>query len=142
MENRMLISRGGVTYQVNGITVQKAQDLLQGPVVFIDVREPKDYTLAAIDNPELQNIPLLELLKKLESLDKNQKYLIVDMDGTLAWKAANMLLYNDFIDVSYIAGGLLQWKSSGQPIKGRLADLLSNCNDGSLCGGCSCGCND
>ncbi len=142
METKTLISRNGVKYQVKGITVQEAQGLLQESVVFIDVRESKDFSLASIDHPGLQNIPLLTLLDKMELLDRNHKYLIADMDGTIAWKAANMLLYNDFSDVRFIAGGLLQWKSSGQPIKGRLADLLSNCNDGSSCGGCSCGCND
>ncbi|PKP21045.1 MAG: hypothetical protein CVU06_10240 [Bacteroidetes bacterium HGW-Bacteroidetes-22] len=142
METKMLISRKGVAYQVEGITVPEVLDLLREPVNFIDVREPKDYSLAAVDHPALQNTPILTLLEKLESFDRDQKYLIVDMDGTLAWKAANMLLYNDFRDVHFIAGGMIQWKNSGQPIKGRLADLLSDCNDGSSCGGCSCGCND
>lgn len=139
MHNKPLISRNGNKYEVRGLTIPEALATLQEKVRFIDIREEEDFSLTTADHPYVENIPLLVLLEQMETLDKGDTFLFVDMDGTMAWKAANMLLYNDFSQVYYIAGGILQWKSAGQPIKGRIPDLMSQCGDEGGCGGCSCG---
>lgn len=135
-----MLSKEKQPYEVRGVTVDEALQLLSGSVRFIDVRSHDDFHLTAIDHPLIENIELLQLLDQLEQLDKETGYLFTDMDGTLAWKAANMLLYNDFRQVWFLAGGVLQWKSAGQLLKGEVPELMNSCGDHSSCGGCSCGC--
>jgi len=137
MEAKPLISRSGSTYQVLGITVDEAVALLHNDCRFVDVRDRNEFKMTAADDPSIENIPLLELLNQLQTLDKRKGYLFIDMDGTLAWKAANMLLYNDFDQAVFLAGGLLQWKSAGHPVQGRVPDIIRECGENS-CGGCSC----
>lgn len=140
MDSKRLITRSGTPYEVRGLTVDEALQVLEGGAKLIDVRSADDYLLTAIDHPSVENIPMLELLEKMETLDKQCGYLFTDMDGNLAWKAANMLLYNDFKEVWFVAGGVLQWKSAGLALKGKVPDLMNSCGDHSSCGGCSCGC--
>ena len=137
MQAKPLISRSGSTYEVLGITVDEAVTLLQNEIRFVDVRDRKDFEMTAVDFPGIENIPLLDLLHQLDTLDKRASYLFIDMDGTLAWKATNMLLYNDFDQAVFLAGGLLQWKSAGHPVQGRIPDIIRECGENS-CSGCSC----
>ncbi|HML86330.1 MAG TPA: hypothetical protein PKE52_14335 [Bacteroidales bacterium] len=129
----------GVEYSINSVTVKQALELLDRGARMIDVRSLEDSSKTTFGHCSLERIPILDLLDLMEcdKLDRDGLWIIVDMDGELARKGANMLLYNDFKSVCYLAGGLLQWGLEGQALSGTIPELQRLHGENSCCS-CSC----
>lgn len=81
--------------------------------VFIDVREPNEWEAGVI--PGVQKISLGDIPDKLDSLDKDKKYIMVCRSGGRSNAASSMMIEKGFNNVSNFQGGMLDWYDSGFP---------------------------
>jgi sulfur-carrier protein adenylyltransferase/sulfurtransferase len=79
----------------------------------IDVREPHEYQICKIPTAKL--IPLGELPKRLNELDKNAEIVAHCKSGVRSGKATNLLRENGFTNVRNMKGGILAWSDKVDP---------------------------
>jgi adenylyltransferase/sulfurtransferase len=81
--------------------------------VLIDVREPHEYQIASI--PGAQLIPLGELPKRLNELDKNADIVAHCRSGARSQQAVNLMKQNGFKNVRNMTGGIIAWSDKVDP---------------------------
>ena len=81
--------------------------------VLIDVREPHEYQICRIPTSVL--IPLGDLPKRLNELDKNAEIVAHCKSGVRSGKATNLLRENGFKNVRNMKGGILAWSDKVDP---------------------------
>jgi len=82
---------------------------------FIDVREEFEYKDGHIKGVKL--IPLGTIQNSLNSLDKNNNYIMICRSGARSMKALNILKSNGFNNVFSMKGGMLEWEANNLPIE-------------------------
>lgn len=121
--------------------------------VFIDIIDEEGFSVVAYDGVESSQVTLLQLLEKIQWLDKSVAYITGGYDDNSGFKAANLLHHQGFENVSYVAGGVQAWFQDGFPVKYNVNGGCGtgSCDTGSCgtqveeedsfggCGGCSCG---
>jgi len=126
--------------------------------VFLDIIDEEGYSVVTYDGIESTQVTLLQLLEKLQWLDKAPTYIAGGFDETSGFKAANLLYHQGFENVGYVAGGVQAWFQEGFAVKynvnggcGSGSCDTGSCSTGSCssgeeeedfysgCGGCSCG---
>ncbi len=126
--------------------------------VFLDIIDEEGYSVVVYDGIETTQVTLLQLLEKLQWLDKQPTYIAGGYDETSGFKAANLLHHQGFEQVGYVAGGVQAWFQDGFQVKYNVYGGCStgscdtgSCSTGSCgtgmsdeedfggCGGCSCG---
>ncbi len=125
--------------------------------VFIDIIDEEGFSVVTYDGIETTQVTLLQLLEKLQWLDKAPTYITGGYDETSGFKAANLLFHQGFENVGYIAGGVQAWFQEGFQVKYNVNGgcdtgdcSTGSCSSGSCgtgdeeesfggCGGCSCG---
>jgi len=97
--------------QVDAVDAHKqAQD---GGVAILDVREPEEWELGHIEAARW--IPLDQLPTRWRELDPKTRWICVCLAGTRSNYAA-ALLRGQGLDVSNLAGGMLEWQRHQLPI--------------------------
>jgi adenylyltransferase/sulfurtransferase len=81
--------------------------------VLIDVREPHEYQICKIPTSIL--IPLGDLPKRLNELDKDAEIVAHCKSGVRSGKATNLLHENGFKNVRNMKGGILAWSDKVDP---------------------------
>ncbi len=81
--------------------------------VLIDVREPHEYQICKIPTSVL--IPLGDLPKRLNELDKDAEIVAHCKSGVRSGKATNLLRENGFKNVRNMKGGILAWSDKVDP---------------------------
>ncbi|MCU9615002.1 rhodanese-like domain-containing protein [Caldibacillus lycopersici] len=76
-------------------------------VQFIDVRTPGEYK--ANHRQQFKNIPLSNLLSKLDQLDKNKEIVVICQSGMRSSKAAKLLKRQGFEKIYNVKGGMSAW---------------------------------
>ncbi|WP_396266093.1 rhodanese-like domain-containing protein [Halobacillus salinarum] len=76
-------------------------------VQFVDVRTPHEYK--ANHSKKFKNIPLGELPKRMNDLDKNKEVVVICQSGMRSAKAAKLLKKQGFEKVTNIKGGMNAW---------------------------------
>jgi len=127
---------------------------IQEGAQFIDVMDEEGNSSVTYDGIEATQITLLQLLEKLQWMDKSPLYVAGGFDEASGFKAANLLHHQGFENVAYIAGGIQAWFQAGLPVKFIESSSCStgSCSTGSCgsgyeeddlygggCSGCSCG---
>ena len=126
--------------------------------ILIDVVDEDGYSVVAYDGVPSTQVTLLQLLEKLQWLEKDPTYIAGGYDENSGFKAANLLHHQGFENVGYIAGGVQAWFQEGFQVKynvnggcGTGSCDTGSCDTGSCgtgiedeesmggCGGCSCG---
>lgn len=121
--------------------------------VFIDIIDEEGFSVVAYDGVESTQVTLLQLLEKLQWMEKGPYYIAGGFDEATGFKAANLLHHQGFENVGYIAGGVQAWFQDGFPVKYNVNGGCGtgDCSSGSCgtgfdeedgmggCGGCSCG---
>jgi adenylyltransferase/sulfurtransferase len=79
----------------------------------IDVREPHEYQICKIPSSIL--IPLGDLPKRLNELDKDAEIVAHCKSGVRSGKATNLLRENGFKNVRNMKGGILAWSDKVDP---------------------------
>ncbi len=98
---------------VGSISSDAAQKLAaekgQGELLFLDVRQPKEYQRGHLPSAKL--IPLGELDKRLDELDHKQPTVVYCAIGGRSRVAAQMLAGNGFAKVYNLSGGIKAWEN-------------------------------
>jgi adenylyltransferase/sulfurtransferase len=81
--------------------------------VLIDVREPHEYQIASIPGAKL--IPLGELPKRLNELDKNADIVAHCKVGGRSQQAVDLMKQNGFKSVRNMTGGITAWSDKVDP---------------------------
>jgi rhodanese-related sulfurtransferase len=81
--------------------------------VLLDVREPHEYQIARIPGSKL--IPLGELPKHLNELDKDADIVAHCKSGMRSQKAVDLLKANGFKQARDMTGGILAWSDMVDP---------------------------
>jgi len=123
-----------IQQQVTSLEPKEAFREIAEGALLIDVRHPKEVEFVEFDVEKRLEIPLLDLVQKMEELPNDCKLIMSDFYGVNGFKAANMLQYNGFENVYFIEGGLKAWGLVGLPLNYKVED---SCSDGS-CSGCTC----
>ncbi|MGY4688183.1 rhodanese-like domain-containing protein [Salibacterium sp. K-3] len=86
---------------------QVEQQIQHETVKVIDVRSREEVRQGKI--PQAVNIPLDELVEKMEEMDKTDQYVMVCRSGNRSAKAAKYLQKNGY-DVKNMTGGMMKWQ--------------------------------
>ena len=88
-----------------------------GKAQLIDVREPAEYTgpLGHIRGSVL--IPLGNLGKRSDELDRDRPVVAVCRSGARSAQAVVLLQKAGFSNVANLAGGMLRWRAAGYPVE-------------------------
>ena len=109
-----------LTFTFAGIWEIQPQSLEEadGSVQVIDVREPGEFTgsLGRIESATL--IPLGELLRRADEIDRKRPVVAVCRSGARSAQAVVILQKAGFTDVANLAGGMLRWRAEGHPVLG------------------------
>jgi adenylyltransferase/sulfurtransferase len=82
-------------------------------VFILDVREPHEYQICSIPGAKL--IPLGEVPKRLDELDKNADIVIHCKSGMRSARACGILKAAGFEHVRNMKGGILAWSDQVDP---------------------------
>ena len=109
-----------LTFTFAGIWEIQPQSLEEADpgVQVIDVREPGEFTgsLGRIESATL--IPLGELLRRTDEIDRKRPVVAVCRSGARSAQAVVILAKAGFTDVANLAGGMLRWRAEGHPVVG------------------------
>lgn len=97
-------------------TLQATQLINQGKAVFVDVREPAEFSAGHMR--DAKNIPMGELSKRVGELDKfkSKAVIAVCQTGTRSAKAAAQLKKAGFNEAFSLDGGIAAWQAQGLPL--------------------------
>lgn len=102
--SRLLPAKG-----ITNITVQEAKDKFKDHnVQFIDVRTPGEYK--ANHRKPFKNIPLSNLMSKVDKLNKEKEVIVICQSGMRSVKAAKTLKKHGFQKISNVKGGMSAWR--------------------------------
>ena len=133
----------------------EAYEKINDGAIFLDIIDEEGKSVVAYDGIESSQVTLLQLLEKLQWLDKDPMYIAGGYDEASGFKAANLLYCQGFENVAYVAGGVQAWFQEGYQVKynENVATGSGSCDTGGCgsgmedeefsgggCGGCSCGC--
>lgn len=108
-----------LTYTFAGIWEigPSAYEEVANRVQLIDVREPGEYSgpLGHIKGSRL--IPLSELSRRADELDRNKPIVAVCRSGARSAQAVVLLQKAGFFEVANLAGGMLRWRATGYPVE-------------------------
>lgn len=82
-------------------------------IVLLDVREPAELTLAAIE--PARHVPMGDVPAKLEELDKSKAIVVMCHSGLRSRRVAEFLLANGFKRVANLSGGIDAWSTQLDP---------------------------
>ncbi len=94
--------------QLQVVKNQEVLSKLDENSILIDVREVYEYNEKHI--PQAVNMPLGEIEKLAEKLDKNKTYYIICKSGRRSEMAAEYLIKNGFNKVYNVLPGMMRWK--------------------------------
>jgi len=81
--------------------------------LLLDVREPHEHQLCRLSGAVL--IPMREVPKRLEELDRNQEIVVYCRSGARSAKIAQLLRASGFPVVRNLTGGILAWSDKVDP---------------------------
>ena len=75
--------------------------------VLVDVREPWEFNICAIDNSQL--IPMGQIASRIEQLNKDDEIVVICHHGIRSRAVAHYLEQQGFSDVINLTGGVEAW---------------------------------
>ncbi len=78
-------------------------------IVLIDVRTEGEFRNGHIPEAILMNMFSPDFQHKIQSLDKNKKYLVYCRSGARSAHACSMMAHMGFKDLSNLYGGIFEW---------------------------------
>ena len=95
----------------------QAYEEVANNVQLIDVREPNEFSgpLGHIKGARL--IPLAELSKRSDEIDRNQPVVTVCRSGARSAQGVVLMQKAGFSDVANLAGGMLRWRAAGYSVE-------------------------
>ncbi|MFC2035804.1 rhodanese-like domain-containing protein [Chloroflexota bacterium] len=114
-ENKIL------TQIIESITPQEAFTLIRNnqnnlDFIIVDVRTSEEFTDGHIENAVQIDFYSETFRNELDSLDKDNAYLIYCQSGNRSGRALDMMAELNFKEVHNILGGIISWITEGLPI--------------------------
>ncbi|WP_026907291.1 rhodanese-like domain-containing protein [Paucisalibacillus globulus] len=101
--NRFIPTKG-----ITNITVQETKNKFNDKnVQFIDVRTPNEFK--ANHCPPFKNIPVSNLINKVNQLDKEKEIVVICQSGMRSARAAKLLKKQGFEKIYNVKGGMGAW---------------------------------
>ncbi len=75
--------------------------------IILDVREPSEYALQHVPNSTL--IPLGELDRRLDEIDKNKTVYVICRTGNRSGHAVSFMMTQGFNDIYNVLPGMINW---------------------------------
>lgn len=97
------------------VSVDKAYQMYQEGILLLDVRTQEEWNDFHV--PNTTHIPLDQLESRLNELPQNEKIVVVCRSGNRSQVGRDILLINEFSQVTSMAGGLTEWRAAGFPIE-------------------------
>lgn len=94
--------------------VYQAYQQPQPDQVFLDVREPEEWTSGVI--PGSTKISLSQLAQQLNQLDKSKRYVLICRSGNRSQMAARVLAEAGFEKLINFQGGMGAWQRMHYPV--------------------------
>jgi rhodanese-related sulfurtransferase len=95
------------------VSVEEAYNRFQDGAYLLDVRTTEEWNEFHVEGSTL--IPLNELSARMSEVPKDQEVVIVCRSGNRSAQARDLLAGAGFSQVTSVAGGLTDWRSSGYP---------------------------
>jgi rhodanese-related sulfurtransferase len=113
----LLYQKGIIGANYESVSPKVAYEMIQNDnnVTLLDVRTVEEYKKDG-KLAEAKLIPLGELSKNLNMLDKSKKVLVYCRSGSRSASAARMLEKNGFTVIN-MSGGINSWKSEKLPVQ-------------------------
>jgi molybdopterin/thiamine biosynthesis adenylyltransferase/rhodanese-related sulfurtransferase len=105
-------SAGPAEWEIDPVEVKAMYDRNER-FVLLDVREPHELQLCRLPGAVL--IPMREVSKRLEELDRNQEIVVYCRSGARSAKIAQLLRASGFPVVRNLTGGILAWSDKVDP---------------------------
>ncbi|NUM48601.1 MAG: rhodanese-like domain-containing protein [Anaerolineales bacterium] len=96
------------------ISVTEAYEKYEAGVFVLDVRTPEEWTEYHAPNTTL--IPLDQLAARVDEIPKDQEIVVICRSGNRSQEGRDILLSAGFEQVTSVAGGLNEWRSTGYPV--------------------------
>jgi rhodanese-related sulfurtransferase len=96
------------------IQPHELQPMLSGECCLIDVREPIEH--AEMQIPAARLIPLGQLEKRMEEIDRHRPVIVMCRGGKRGMEALKQLKAHGITQVRNLEGGILGWKEAGLPV--------------------------
>jgi rhodanese-related sulfurtransferase len=99
-------------------TIEKGYEEMKsnGSCQLIDVREPAEFD--AERAPQARNIPLSDIDRQADTIDRNKKIFVICESGTRSQQAAQTFWSRGFDNVTILDGGIGAWIKAGYPVEG------------------------
>jgi rhodanese-related sulfurtransferase len=110
--NQNTQSQEGAAAPYQDVDVAAFKELIaQNPdAVILDVRTPQEFASGNIEGAKLMDVNDPAFEAKLESLPKNQKYLVYCRSGQRSVTACNIMADKGFEDLTNLLGGYMAWE--------------------------------
>jgi len=107
--------------QIYDVTTDKALDLIQENAdnpgfIIIDVRTPEEFDGGYIEGAINIDYNSEDFRAQLETLDKDNTYLIYCRSGKRSAGARDVMAELDFREVYNMSGGITEWEVQGLPV--------------------------
>lgn len=122
--------------EITRLQAVEAFDKINDGASFIEIADEYGQSLVAYDVKEANRVTLLQLLEKLQWMDKASNYIIGGYNDEDGFKASNLLHHQGFENVSYIGGGIQSWFLEGLPVA--YVEQTGGCS-ADVCGSGGCG---
>ncbi len=105
---------------IENVTPQEASTLIQDnqnnpDFIILDVRTPEEFTDGHIESAINLDFYSETFRDKLDSMDKNQTYLIYCRSGNRSGKALSIMTELNFREVYNISDGIIGWQAAELP---------------------------
>jgi rhodanese-related sulfurtransferase len=103
--------------QYGDVTVQEAKRLIEEKpnLVVLDVRTPSEYEDGHL--PRAINIPVDDLLGRLDELDRSDEILVYCRTGNRSTRAVGYLNDNGFTRLGHMVDGIVAWVEAGYTLE-------------------------
>ncbi|MCX7024343.1 MAG: hypothetical protein NT080_06965 [Spirochaetes bacterium] len=106
--------------RVDGIAVlgsSEARACLARGALLVDLREAYETNFRVFDEENIVYLPWTRFAWSRATLPRNQALILADAAGIYGRKAARMLRDEGYENLSYLAGGMLDWDRNGMPVR-------------------------
>jgi rhodanese-related sulfurtransferase len=118
-EFNSIVSRFLENLKLNISTEQTGKMIIENKenrsFIIIDVRTPAEYSAGYIQGAENIDIKAENFSEKIDSLNKNNTYLVYCQRGGRSAKALDIMLSKGFNSVYNMLGGFKKWKEENRP---------------------------
>lgn len=95
----------------------EARELCDLGAVIVDLRENYETNYRVFDAPKVIYLPWSAFMARYSELPRGEALILADASGIYDKAAARVLIDAGYLNVAKLSGGMIDWDSSGQPVR-------------------------